>query len=86
MHNVLLAVQKEARLLLFQGSEGFDNLSCLERLTSAHVSSKTPSRLSHTALTGSLQCNMSFLGVNFDPRLGMHRHVTQLLSFLSGRL
>ncbi len=45
VHSVLLAVQKEARLLLFQGSEGFDNLSCLERLTSAHVSSKTPSRL-----------------------------------------
>lgn len=38
VHSVLLAVQKEARLLLFQGSEGFDNLSCLERLTSAHVS------------------------------------------------
>ncbi|XP_073688990.1 integral membrane protein GPR180-like [Garra rufa] len=36
--NVLLAVQKEARLLLFQGSEGFDNLSCLERVSSAHIS------------------------------------------------
>ncbi|KAK2889693.1 hypothetical protein QQF64_028071 [Cirrhinus molitorella] len=36
--NVLLAVQKEARLLLFQGLEGFDNLSCLERVTSAHIS------------------------------------------------
>ncbi|XP_042610060.1 integral membrane protein GPR180 [Cyprinus carpio] len=36
--NVLLAVQKEARLLLFQGSEGLDNLSCLERLASAHIS------------------------------------------------
>ncbi|XP_052414872.1 integral membrane protein GPR180 isoform X2 [Carassius gibelio] len=38
--NVLLAVEKEARLLLFQGSEGLDNLSCLQRLASAHISIK----------------------------------------------
>ncbi|XP_051752912.1 integral membrane protein GPR180 [Ctenopharyngodon idella] len=36
--DVQMAVQKEARLLLFQGSEGFDNLSCLERVTSAQIS------------------------------------------------
>ncbi|ROK31086.1 Integral membrane protein GPR180 [Anabarilius grahami] len=32
------ALQEDARLLLFQRSEGFDNLSCPERLTSAQIS------------------------------------------------
>nr|XP_002662615.5 integral membrane protein GPR180 isoform X1 [Danio rerio] len=36
--DALMALQKEAKLLLFQGSQAFDNLSCLERLTSAHIS------------------------------------------------
>uniref|UniRef100_A0A673J000 G protein-coupled receptor 180 n=1 Tax=Sinocyclocheilus rhinocerous TaxID=307959 RepID=A0A673J000_9TELE len=83
----MLAVQKEARLLLFQGSEGLDNLSCLERLTSAHISSKTPSRLRPLLqVIFSATCHFYMTRVNFDPRLGMHRHVTQPLSFLSGRL
>uniref|UniRef100_A0A672PPW6 G protein-coupled receptor 180 n=1 Tax=Sinocyclocheilus grahami TaxID=75366 RepID=A0A672PPW6_SINGR len=85
--NVLLAVQKEARLLLFQGSEGLDNLSCLERLTSAHISSKTPSRLRRLLqVIFSVTCHFYMTRVNFDPRLGMHRHVMQPLGFLSGRL
>lgn len=38
VEDVQVCVRKEARLLLFQGSEGFDNLSCLERVTSAQIS------------------------------------------------
>ncbi|XP_067314795.1 integral membrane protein GPR180 [Pseudorasbora parva] len=38
VEDVHVAVQKGARLLLFQGTEGFDNLSCLERVTSAQIS------------------------------------------------
>ncbi|XP_017568413.1 integral membrane protein GPR180 isoform X1 [Pygocentrus nattereri] len=37
LENVPLAVQKEARLLLFQGMEGFDNLSCLDRVSAARL-------------------------------------------------
>ncbi|KAI4886649.1 hypothetical protein NFI96_012769 [Prochilodus magdalenae] len=37
LENVPLAVQKEARLLLFHGMEGFDNLSCLERVSAARL-------------------------------------------------
>uniref|UniRef100_A0A3B1IS93 G protein-coupled receptor 180 n=1 Tax=Astyanax mexicanus TaxID=7994 RepID=A0A3B1IS93_ASTMX len=37
LENVPLAVQKEAKLLLFQGMEGFDNLSCLERVSGAQL-------------------------------------------------
>ncbi|XP_030639201.1 integral membrane protein GPR180 [Chanos chanos] len=35
LKNVALALEKEAKLLLFQGMEDFDNLSCLERVTGA---------------------------------------------------
>lgn len=38
VYDVQMAVQKEARLLLFQDTDGFDNLSCLERVTSAQIS------------------------------------------------
>ncbi|KAA0712676.1 Integral membrane protein GPR180 [Triplophysa tibetana] len=38
--NVDMAVQKEARLLMFQGLQAFENLSCLERVSSAHISIK----------------------------------------------
>ncbi|XP_060775104.1 integral membrane protein GPR180 isoform X2 [Neoarius graeffei] len=37
LENVPLAVHKEARLLLFQGSEGFENLSCLDRVSGAQL-------------------------------------------------
>lgn len=40
LDNVPLAVQKEARLLLFQGIEGFENLSCLDRVSGAQLSSE----------------------------------------------
>lgn len=33
-----VALQREARLLLFQGLGAFDNLSCLERVSAAHIS------------------------------------------------
>ncbi|XP_051562069.1 integral membrane protein GPR180 [Myxocyprinus asiaticus] len=36
--DVLTAVQKEGRLLLFQGMQEFDNLSCLERVSAAQIS------------------------------------------------
>ncbi|XP_028811339.1 integral membrane protein GPR180 [Denticeps clupeoides] len=38
LENVPVAVQKEARLLLFQEMEGFDNLSCLDRVSAAQLS------------------------------------------------
>ena len=43
LENAPLAVEKEARLLLFQDLEdgGFDNLSCLERLSRAQLSSRS---------------------------------------------
>ncbi|XP_017337799.1 integral membrane protein GPR180 isoform X2 [Ictalurus punctatus] len=37
LENVPLAVHKEARLLLFQGIEGFENLSCLGRVSGAQL-------------------------------------------------
>ncbi|KAG1930187.1 integral membrane protein GPR180 [Pimephales promelas] len=38
VYDVQMAVQKEARLLLIQDTEDFDNLSCQERVTSAEIS------------------------------------------------
>ncbi|KAK9973874.1 hypothetical protein ABG768_024574 [Culter alburnus] len=38
VQEVQVALQKDARLLLIQRAEGFDNLSCLERVTSAQIS------------------------------------------------
>ncbi|KAK2857660.1 hypothetical protein Q7C36_005579 [Tachysurus vachellii] len=35
LDNVPLAVHKEARLLLFRGTQGFENLSCLDRVSGA---------------------------------------------------
>jgi len=43
VYDVQMAVQKEARLLLIQDTEDFDNLSCQERVTSAEISSKSHS-------------------------------------------
>lgn len=51
VQEVQVALQKDARLLLIQRAEGFDNLSCLERVTSAQISSKTPSFASESVST-----------------------------------
>ncbi|KAK3574363.1 hypothetical protein QTP86_005143 [Hemibagrus guttatus] len=37
LENVPLAVHKEAKLLLFQGMQGFENLSCLDRVSAAQL-------------------------------------------------
>ncbi|KAL2087481.1 hypothetical protein ACEWY4_016309 [Coilia grayii] len=38
LENVPAAVQKDARLLMFHNTQGFDNLSCLDRLSHAQLS------------------------------------------------
>lgn len=40
LENVPTAVQKEAKLLMFHDVQGFDNLSCLDRVSRAQMSSK----------------------------------------------
>lgn len=40
LENVPVAIQKEAKLLMFNDVQGFDNLSCLDRLSHAQLSSK----------------------------------------------
>lgn len=74
VYDVQMAVQKEARLLLFQDTEGFDNLSCLERVTSAQISSKIHSLIRiWIGFNGEL-CVLHFYSesVNFEPQF----HIT----------
>lgn len=40
LENVPVAVQKEAKLLMFHNIQGFDNLSCLDRVSRAQLSSE----------------------------------------------
>jgi len=54
VYDVQMAVQKEARLLLIQDTEDFDNLSCQERVTSAEISSKSHSFASEPVSTDEL--------------------------------
>jgi hypothetical protein len=67
VYDVQMAVQKEARLLLFQDTEDFDNLSCQERVTSAEISSKIHSFASEPVSTGNYVLHFYSEAVNFEP-------------------